>query len=152
MAKNVLFRPWKQLKVLQNKRLHHFITRQLYPFNPHYRKLFDKNKINPQDIKCVEDLQRIPFTSKKDFFNSSNKDPIKRNLNFVLQPDTESIRKYSSKAKNIELLILSLLKGKEYIKKKMANEYRPTFLTLTAGTTNQPVSFLYTSYDIKNLH
>ena len=54
-ADNILFRPWKELRSLQNRTLHHFITKHLYPFSPYYRKLFDKNKIKPHSIKTVND-------------------------------------------------------------------------------------------------
>jgi phenylacetate-coenzyme A ligase PaaK-like adenylate-forming protein len=43
------------------------------------------------------------------------------------------------------------LRGKGYVHKRLEREYRPVFLTATTGTTNQPVSFLYSNYDIDNL-
>jgi len=148
---NILFKKWKELRDLQNRKLHYFITRHLYPFSPHYRKLFDKNKINPNDIKTVDDLKRIPFTSKKDFFYSSDKDPRSRNLDFVLQPNEELIKKYLPKAELIKFLLPLITRGKRYIKDAFEKEYRPIFLTATTGTTGQPVGFLYSDYDIKNL-
>ena len=148
---NVLFRPWKQLKCLQDRKLHYFITRHLYPFSPYYRRLFDKNKINPDAIKTAADLSRIPFTSKKDFFGSPEEDPTKRNLDFILQPSQELIKKYLPKDELIKFSLSSLLKGKSYLKNRLEKEYRPIFLTATAGTTSQPVSFLYTAYDLENL-
>ncbi|MEE8359511.1 MAG: AMP-binding protein, partial [Candidatus Omnitrophota bacterium] len=128
---------------LQDKKLRYFITRQLYPFSPYYRRLFDKNKIKPDDIRTVEDLKRIPFTSKADFLGPPEEDIIDRSREFFLRPTEESIKKYLPKAKLIKLLI----EGKE----RLENEYRPVFLTATAGTTNKPISFIYTGYDIENL-
>lgn len=144
---NILFRPWKELKKLQNQTLRHFITRELYPFSPYYRKLFDIHRIKPESIKTVDDLKRLPFTSKNDFFDLSGKEPVSRHMDFLLQPDRELARKYLPKRK----LILSLIKGEDTLKGQLENMYRPIFLTATAGTTNQPVSFLYTGYDLENL-
>ena len=149
---NILFRPWKELKSLQNRTLHHFITRHLYPFSPHYRKLFDENKIDPQRIKTVDDLKLIPFSSKDSFFGMPNEDPAKEALAFCLQPNEEALKKYLPKTELIKFLCLTALKGKDYIKDRMEKEYKPIFLTATAGTTNKPISFLYTSYDIDNLY
>ena len=148
---NILFRPLKELKRLQNKKLHYFITNQLYPFSPYYRQLFDKNKIKPDSIRTVEDLRIIPFTSKNDFLDSIDEDVATRTLVFCLQPTEETLRKFLPKTELIKFAFLNMLKGKNYIKTEMEKEYRPIFLTATAGTTNRPVSFLYTSYDIENL-
>jgi phenylacetate-coenzyme A ligase PaaK-like adenylate-forming protein len=140
----ILFKPWKELKELQNRKLRQFITCQIYPFSPYYRRLFDQKKIKPETIKTVEDLKRIPFTSKKDFLESEN-------LDFLLQPNESLIQKYLPKKELIKFALVSLIKGKDYLKSCLEKEYLPIFLTATAGTTQQPVSFLYTSYDLKNL-
>lgn len=136
-----LFRPWKELKRLQDGKLHHFITRHLYPFSTYYRRLFDEHKINPDSIRKVEDLRKIPFTSKKDFLAGEN--PKERNLEFFLRPDKELIKKHLPKTELIRLLLLGVA--------RLEKEYKPIFLTATGGTTHKPVSFLYTDYDINNL-
>jgi len=148
----ILFRPWKELRNLQDRTLHHFITRHLYPFSPYYRKLFDKNKINPQRIRTVDDLKSIPFSSKNSFLDVSNEDPAKETLAFCLQPSEDTLKRYLTKTDLIKFLCLNALKGKEYVKSRLEREYKPIFLTATAGTTNKPISFLYTNYDIDNLY
>lgn len=150
-ANNILFRPWEELKTLQNKKLRHFITRQLYPFSPYYRRLFDDNKINPRDIRTIEDLRRIPFTSKKDFRDVIEKDPAKGNLVFCLQPDKDTIKKYLPKTELVKFMLSRALKGEAGFKAGLEKEYKPIFLTSTAGTTDTPMPFLYTAYDIENL-
>lgn len=147
MKKDILFRPWKELRRLQDKKLRDFIIRQLYPFSPYYRRLFDRNKIKPDDIRTVEDLKRIPFTSKADFLGAPEEDITDRSREFFLRPTEESIKKYLPKVKLVKLFI----KGKERGKECLESEYRPVFLTATAGTTNKPISFIYTGYDIENL-
>lgn len=148
---NILFRPWKELKKLQNKRLHYFVTRRLYPFSPYYRQLFDKNRIKPDSIKTVEDLKRIPFISKNSFLDSIGEDVAAGTLTFCLRPSEEAIKKFLPVAERIKFASLNILKGWDHVKTELEKEYRPIFLTATAGTTDRPVSFLYTSYDIENL-
>lgn len=140
----------QELQELQNRKLRYFISRQLHPFSPYYQKLFLRHKINPFAVRTVEGLRVIPFTKKEDLF------PTQENpqafLDFILKPDENLIKKYWPKSKLLCLALLKALKGKGYINKRLEKEYRPIFLTATTGTTNQPVSFLYSSYDIKNLN
>lgn len=149
--KDILYRPWRELKDLQNRRLKHFITRKLYPFSPYYHRLFDKHKIDPASIKTTQDLKRIPFTSKEDFLLPQEEGAPRKEFDFILQPDEGLIKKHLPKSELIRLAILRLLMGKDYLKKSWETEYRPIFLTATAGTTGRPISFLYTSYDLENL-
>lgn len=147
----ILFRPWKELKALQNKKLQYFIRRHLYPFSPYYRQLFDRNKIKPESIKTADDLRRIPFTSKSTFIDLLQKDPHRGDLAFYLSPTEELMRRYLPKAELARFFIPSLFKGRAGVEKSLQQEYRPVFLTATAGTTHRPISFLYTQYDIENL-
>lgn len=139
----------QEQREIQNSKLRNFISRQIYPFSPYYRKLFDQHKIKPQYIRTVEDLKIIPFTKKEDLF--STKERPNRFIDFVLQPDEALIKKYWPKFKLLKMAILKAAKGKEFLKERLQKEYRPIFLTATTGTTNQPVSFLYSDYDIENL-
>ena len=138
-----------QVKALQDQKLRHFISRHVYPFSPHYRKLFDDNKIKPGHIRGTADLKIIPFTSKVDLI--SKEDPQKFR-NFVLQPDQEKIRQCWPKTELLKLAALSLCKGREYVQDRLGREYRPVFMTFTTGTTNSPVPFVYSRYDIDNLN
>lgn len=143
------FLPREDLKRIQNKKLRDFVNNHLYPFSPYYRTLFDRYNINPKRIKTVEDLKVIPFTRKEDFLpHGASPHGF---MDFILQPDKALIKKYWPKTRLFKLGILKLLKGKGYIKARLDKEYRPIFLTATTGTTHDPVSFLYTDYDINNL-
>lgn len=55
----------KELEDIQLKKLKNMI-RHAYEHVPYYRDLFDREKINPENIKKIEDLQKIPITTKKD--------------------------------------------------------------------------------------
>lgn len=144
------FLPQQELREIQNKKLRSFISSKVYPFSPYYRKLFDEHKIKPQYIKTVEDLKIIPFTQKEDLLPTQ--DNPKRFLDFVLQPDESLIKKYLPKGQLLGIALLKALRGDKYLKQRLGKEYRPIFLTATTGTTNQSISFLYSDYDIQNLH
>ena len=149
--------PWRSIsslspqetRSLQNKKLNTFINTQLYPFSPHYRRAFDQNKINPKSIRSVEDLKHLPFTSKSDFINKENPQIYKE---FILRPDEKLIRQNWPALKLARLAVKKMVKGKEAVFDSLNREYRPVFMTFTTGTTNSPVPFLYSNYDIENLN
>lgn len=143
------FLPLKELREIQNRRLRDFISEQLYPFSPYYRRLFAQHKIKPQFIRTVDDLKLIPFTQKKDFLPTPENS--ERFRDFILQPDEILIKKYVRKKKGFKFALLKVIRGKDYLKERVEKEYRPIFLTATTGTTEQPVSFLYSDYDMENL-
>jgi phenylacetate-CoA ligase len=57
------FRDKKELRALQLQRLQELVTR-LYIRVPFYRRKFDEAGIKPQDIGSLEDIAKIPFTTK----------------------------------------------------------------------------------------
>src|SRR5665213_2378324 len=135
---------YSQIKDLQNQRLHHFINTHVYPFSPYYRKLFDDKKINPRHIRTKEDLKRIPLICKSDLVNKDNPQKFK---DFILQPDKDKISRYWPKSRLLTLAAKSLLGGRR-LEDDLAKEYRPIFMTFTTGTTNAPVAFMYSRYDL----
>jgi len=140
----------KELRDSQNKKLAYFVNHYLYPFSPHYQRLFDQHKIDPKSIHTIEDLKRIPLTSKLDFIATD--DQPEKFKDFVLQPDKAKIRKYWPMLKTIPLMLTSLARGKGHVQDQMAREFRPSFMTFTTGTTNKPISYLYSQHDIDNLN
>ncbi len=139
---------YPQIQELQNQRLHHFINTHVYPFSPYYRKIFDDNKIDPRQIRRKEDLKRIPYISKADLISKDNPQKYK---DFILHPDKILISRYWSKARLLNLAARSMLQGRR-LEDDLAREYRPVFMTFTTGTTNSPVPFMYSRYDLDNLN
>ncbi len=135
---------------LQNQKLHQFINSYLYPFSPHYKRVFDENKINPKHIRTTHDLKHIPFTSKLDFVDTEQSK--ERFKDFVLQPTKEKIKQYWPVSRQVPLAVTSVFKGSEYVLDQLNKEFRPVFMTFTTGTTSRPIPFLYSTYDIQNLH
>lgn len=58
--------PREEMKQLQNEKLVKAIN-YTYENSAFYKKRFDEAGIKPEDIKSVEDLRKIPFTTKQDF-------------------------------------------------------------------------------------
>ena len=61
--------PRPALESLQLKRLQN-VLELVYTNVPFYRASFDKAGVKPGDVKGLEDLQRLPFTTKQDMRDS----------------------------------------------------------------------------------
>ncbi len=57
--------PREALEALQLKRLQNTVER-VYNLVPFYRRKFEEAKVKPEDIKSLDDLKRLPFTTKQD--------------------------------------------------------------------------------------
>ena len=57
--------PREALDAIQLKRLQQ-LAEKVYATVPFYKKAFDEKGVKPHDIKCLEDLQKLPFTMKQD--------------------------------------------------------------------------------------
>jgi len=55
----------EEIEAIQLRRLKE-TARRVYAINPFYKKKFDELGITPEDIRSLEDLQRLPFTKKQD--------------------------------------------------------------------------------------
>ena len=58
-----------ELLELQNERFQ-IVVNQAYSNVDFYRKKFDEAGLNPEDIKTLEDLKKIPFTTRKDLIEN----------------------------------------------------------------------------------
>jgi len=57
--------PLDQLRELQEERLR-AVVKTAYEKVPHYKRVFDEKGLKPEDIKSLDDLDKIPFTYKND--------------------------------------------------------------------------------------
>ncbi len=55
----------EEMRALQSKRLRN-IVKTCYDKVPFYRKRMDKRGITPDDIKSIDDISKLPFTTKTD--------------------------------------------------------------------------------------
>ena len=80
--------PIEQMRLLQGKRLHK-IVEYVYHNVPFYRNKLQEMDISPEDIQTIDDIVKLPFTTKKD---------LRDNYPFGLQaaPQSEIIRIHAS--------------------------------------------------------
>ena len=129
----------REIENLQNNKLRYFMQHKI-PFSPYYSKLFKKSKIKFSGIKTIADLKKLPFTSKEDIAPTKNN--TKKHTDFILQPNKNTIKTYSSKK---DLLKYLLNKNAAF------REFNPVHLHFTTGRTANAVPFLYTPYDLEKL-
>src|SRR6476620_1861321 len=55
--------PVEELRALQLERLQ-WSVRHAYDHVTHYRRAFDEAGVSPDDVRSLEDLARLPFTTK----------------------------------------------------------------------------------------
>lgn len=143
-------RPWKEWEVERDLLLHRFLSEQIYPFSPFYRRLFDAHKIKPSKIRRVRDLQQLPFTSKHDI--APTPEEPTRPLDLVLQPTEDAIRHAAPKAMAARLLFERLRHGAKAVQQRLRLEYTPVHVTYTTGRTALPTQFFFASEDFYRLH
>ena len=128
---------------LQGRQLHRFIRDCVLPFSAHYRRLFAEHGLTARDIRSVDDLRKIPFSSKQDLLPTP--DEPRRSLNFALIPDPRVLSKRPA------VVARALWRGRGRVKEELDREWRPTFMTATTGRSTDSISFLYTQHDLRNL-
>ncbi len=127
----------------QLARLRSYLSTTVLPFSAHYRALFDKEHVAPAMLRCLDDLRRIPFTSKSDFLpGTDGADPVR---DFVLKPDRAVLSRRPA------TLLRVLLHGRAAVSESFEQEFRPLLLTSTTGRSAVPIPFLFTAHDLDNL-
>lgn len=142
--------PRGEQRAAQDALLQRYVREYLYPFSPYYRALFDDNGIRPDQIKTVDDLRRVPLSSKQDLLPTDD-DP-QRFKQFILQPDPASIKKAWPLKKKLPLLWQKWTQGANAVRQRVRAEFAPSFMTFTTGRSAEPVPFFYSPHDIQNLH
>ena len=59
----------REILELQNERLQ-IVVNQAYSNVDFYRRKFDEAGLSPDDIKTLEDIRKIPFTTRKDLMEN----------------------------------------------------------------------------------
>ncbi len=154
MVREIYSSDWDKMSFVEqreymNRKLSYFIRTQLYPYSPFYRRLFDKNKIKPEQIKKVEDLRRIPFTYKADI--APTRENQMKYKDFVLQPDEQSMSEYLPKNQYMKHKIERFLIGEKNYKKGLHRKFAPVHMQFTTGTTGLPTPILYAADDVERM-
>ena len=127
-------------KYWQTRRLRHYLTHRVLPFSAHYRRMFESHGITPEDIDTLDDWSRVPTTSKSDLSV-----PRDQQRDFILLPNEAILKREPA------VMWDALLHGRRAAKSHLETEFRPILLTSTTGRSAEPVPFLYTAHDLKNL-
>ena len=128
---------------LQGRQLYRYLRDCVLPFSAHYRRVFVDHGVGADDIRSLDDLRKLPFTSKQDLLPTP--DEPRRSLDFALIPDPRVLSRRPT------VILRALLRGKSRVKDELDREWRPTFMTATTGRSTDSVSFLYTQRDLRNL-
>lgn len=123
------------------------LARHQLPYHPYYRKVFEELGLAFGDIRTVEDLRKIPFSSKADIA-PSDEDPA-RPRQFILQPDEALIRKHASRAQLARMLGMKLL-GRD-VRRELEWHYKPVHTHFTTGRSAAPTPFVYSARDVQML-
>ena len=148
MSHSLLTKKWHSLDKdtileLQGRKLHAYLRDCVLPFSAHYQKVFGERGLTAADIRTVGDLAKLPFTRKEDLLATPA--APRKALDFLLKPDPAVL------AKRPGVIFRALLHGREKEKDRLDREWRPTFMTSTTGRSTEPIAFLYTQHDIRNL-
>lgn len=131
---------------LQNRKLAAFIRHQI-PYHPYYREVFKREGLSFSDIRTVDDLVKLPFTSKADVAPTA--EDRARPRQFILQPDEHLLKKHAPKSLLLRLLWMKLT-GQD-AKWALEREYKPIHLHFTTGRSALPTPFGYSARDIEYL-
>src|SRR4051794_19674978 len=84
-------RTYSALREWQLARLRKYLHDTVLPISPYYGELFRKEGLEAGNLRRLDDLRRIPFTSKLDFKATAEvPEPVKA---FVLQPDAAVLKR-----------------------------------------------------------
>jgi phenylacetate-CoA ligase len=138
-----------EMRSMQDAALREFVTKQVYPFHPHYRMVFDEAGIDPSTIRTVDDLARLPFTYKEDIAPSAQDQDNPRQ--FVLEPGFDQVKLYKSKGWVPQVTDVEAGGGSHGGEQEFREEYQPVLPMFTTGRTAEPTPFFFTAHDLARM-
>ncbi|MBI4661612.1 MAG: AMP-binding protein [Verrucomicrobia bacterium] len=135
--------PESLIRRLQAEKLGRYLRDVVLPFSAHYRELFRQRGLSAHSFRSLEDLSKLPFTSKADLTGSPAHP--QRAKDFILIPDERIL------ARRCSTVFQVLRRGRENVKRGFEAEFRPIFMTSTTGRSSEPIPFLFTGHDLANL-
>lgn len=135
--------PEAEVKRRQAAKLRRYLRDTVVPFSLHYREIFQHLKLNPDTFRSLDDLRRLPFTSKADLIPMP--DQPQRARDYILIPEKEML------ARRPSTILRALLRGRTTVKRELEDEFRPILMTTTTGRSAEPVPFLFTARDLRLL-
>jgi phenylacetate-coenzyme A ligase PaaK-like adenylate-forming protein len=135
--------PERAIRKLQAEKLHRYLRDVVLPFSPFYRELFRERGISADSIRSLDDLGKIPFTTKAELLNTRSHP--QRAKEFLLIPDQRTL------SRRPHVVLQALVQGRSRVQRDLESEYRPILLTTTTGRSAEPIPFLFTRHDLDNL-
>jgi phenylacetate-CoA ligase len=135
--------PEAVIRSWQADRFREYLRTVVLPFSPYYRKLFQECGLEANAFRTLEDLQRIPFTTKADLLNTAASPQKFRE--FIVVPDQKVL------ARRPGTVLRALARGRQAVKEQFEAEFRPIFMTFTTGRSAEPTPVFYTQRDLGHL-
>lgn len=66
---DLLYRPYEEIRALQNQRFRHQVA-LCFRAHPYYQEVFNRLKLTPDDFQTIEDVQKLPVTTKQDYLRN----------------------------------------------------------------------------------
>jgi phenylacetate-coenzyme A ligase PaaK-like adenylate-forming protein len=148
MSRNLLQQHWRQLsepavRQGQAEALRRYLRTVVLPFSAHYRKLFQELGLDAESFATLEDLRKLPFTTKSDLLNTTAQP--QKFKDFILIPNEREL------ARRPSTLWRVLLHGRDHVKHDFESEFRPIFATFTTGRSAEPTPLFFTQHDMTRL-
>lgn len=65
---DLLYRTHEEIRAIQNQRFRHQIA-LCFQAHPYYQEMFRGLKLTPEDFQTIEDVQKLPVTTKQDYLS-----------------------------------------------------------------------------------
>src|SRR5277367_3453867 len=99
--------------------------------------------LDAESFRTLEDLQRLPFTTKSDLLNTAEEP--QRFKDFILIPDQKVL------ARRPGTILRALAHGRARVKRDFEAEFRPIFATFTTGRSAEPTPVFFSQRDLGRL-
>ncbi len=66
---DLLYRSYEEIRALQNQRFRHQVA-LCFRAHPYYQEVFSRLKLTPDDFETIEDVQKLPVTTKQDYLSN----------------------------------------------------------------------------------
>lgn len=68
-SSDLLYRSREEIRALQNQRFRHQVA-LCFRAHPYYQAMFRRLKLTPDDLQTIEDVQKLPVTTKQDYLSN----------------------------------------------------------------------------------
>jgi phenylacetate-coenzyme A ligase PaaK-like adenylate-forming protein len=126
---------WSQLgesaiRVMQAAKLRRYLRDVVLPYSPQYREMFRSHGLTADDFSSIDDLRKLPFTSKSDLLPTTEKPA--RFRDFIIAPEPSDL------ARRPGTICRALLHGRAQVQKELGDEFRPRLILFTTGRAAEP--------------